>query len=114
MTEFDKEQFTKWAVEFLEEISNLDIVLSNPKADSIFPCGVLGTPLDRVVSTNEGLPVEIALSVPFEIWANTKYECMRLEKQAIIKLSSTKYISLSPIFFFSIDKDNSYPSLNIT
>lgn len=86
MTEFDKEKFTKWVVQFLNEISALEVVLSNPKADSIFPCAVVGTPLDRVVRTSEGQPVEIALSVSVDYWANSKYECMRLEKEGIEKL----------------------------
>ena len=79
MNEFDTKQFMEWVYQYANGVTGIsDVVLSNPTVESIFPCFVLGTALKRVIRTDNGIPVEIALSVPIEVWAETKYGCMEL------------------------------------
>jgi hypothetical protein len=86
MTNFDTSQFTKWVVGKLKEVSGLEVVLSNPTGESIFPCAVVTTPLRRVVRTEDGVPVEIDISIQIDYWADSKYNCMALSDSADIKL----------------------------
>jgi hypothetical protein len=86
MTDFDTGQFTKWVVAKLNTITNLEVVLSNPSGNSIFPCAVVGTPLIRVVRTENGVPIEIDISVQIDYWANTKYDVMSLSDSGNVKL----------------------------
>ena len=86
ITEFSMKDFTKQIVSKLNEITNLEVVLSNPSGDSIFPCAVVSTPYKRIVKTEDGTPVEIDLSVSIDYWANSKYDCMSLSDDGDIKL----------------------------
>lgn len=86
MTDFDTSQFTKWVVAKLDTITGLEVVLANPSGDSVFPCAVVSTPLIRVVRTENGVPVEIDISVQVDFWDSTKYSVMSLSDQANNKL----------------------------
>jgi len=86
MTDFDTAQFTKWVVAKLDTITGLEVVLSNPSGDSIFPCAVVGTPLTRVVRTENGVPVEIDISFSVDYWDSTKYSVMSLSDSGNEKL----------------------------
>jgi len=86
MTELDTGQVTKWIVGKLQAITGLEVVLSNPSGDSKFPCAVVGTPLIRIVRTEDAIPVEIDISVPIDYWANTKYNVMSLSDDGNIEL----------------------------
>lgn len=86
MTEFDTGQFTKWIVEELNKIENLEVVLSNPSGESKFPCAVVSTPLTRIQLTEDGTPIKIAIQVSVDYWSNTKYNCMSLSDSGNIKL----------------------------
>lgn len=88
MIEFDTSQFTKWVVDKLDNISNLNVVLSNPKGNSSFPCAVVSNPLKRITKTEDGFPIEIDLSISVEYWADTKYKCMELSDSGDIQLRS--------------------------
>lgn len=88
MTNFDTAQFTKWVVGKLKLVNSLEVVLTNPSGDSIFPCAVVGTPLRRVVRTEDGIPVEIDLSIQVDYWADSKYSCMYLSDGGDIQLRS--------------------------
>jgi hypothetical protein len=86
MTEFDTGQFTKWVVEKLNQVDDLEVVLSNPSGDSIFPCAVVSTPLIRIQKTENGTPIEIAIQISVDYWANTKYSCMSLSDSGNVEL----------------------------
>jgi hypothetical protein len=86
MTDFDTGQFIEWVVDKLDTITGLEVVLSNPSGDSKFPCAVVSTPLRRVVRTEDGVPVEIDISVQIDYWAGKKYDVMDLSDQGDIKL----------------------------
>lgn len=93
--EFDTGQFTKWIVAELEKINKLEVVLSNPSGDSIFPCAVVSTPLKRIVNTEEGQPVEIALSVQIDYWTSKKYDCMSLSDKGDIQLRNLNLVRVN-------------------
>lgn len=86
MTELDTGQLTKWIVGYLKNVTGLEVVLANPSGDSTFPCAVVSTPLIRILRTEDGMPVEIAIQVSVDYWSNTKYNCMSLSDLGNIEL----------------------------
>lgn len=86
VTELAVSDFTKQIYTQLSSITGLNIVLSNPSSDSEFPCAVISTPYKRVKITEDGIPIQIDLSVAISYWASSKYSCMDLSDDADIKL----------------------------
>ena len=86
VTELAVSDFTKQIYTQLSSITGLNIVLSNPSSDSEFPCAVISTPYKRVKITEDGIPIQIDLSVAISYWASSKYSCMDLSDTADIKL----------------------------
>lgn len=86
VTELAVSDFTKQIYTQLSSITGLNIVLSNPSSDSEFPCAVISTPYKRVKITEDGIPIQIDLSIAISYWASSKYSCMDLSDDADIKL----------------------------
>lgn len=86
MTEFSKKTCIQMVYTQLVSISGLTVVLTQPKADSVFPCGLIGNPLTSISRSENGVPVEMRIQIPIEYWASTKYSCMDLSDSGDIKL----------------------------
>lgn len=86
MTELSIEQFARLIIQKLETITGKNVTVQNPTDKSTFPCTVVRTPLERILLTENGIPVKKVFSISIEEWALKQYNCMSMSNDTAIKL----------------------------
>ena len=99
-----------------EEVSDLiydkleplkyEIVLTNPTAESIFPCIELHTPLKSVNKTQNAFPISSDFQISITCYHESQRKCMEMSCQVDEKMQQYNFtrINTSPSIFNSITK----------
>ena len=58
--------------------SKTEAVLTMPTTESIFPCRVINTPIDRVLKSQNAVPLAKDFQITIEHWSDSQRTCMEM------------------------------------
>ena len=74
-----------------------DVVLQTPTTKSKFPCRVIDTPLESVISSNNAEPIVKGFQVTIEHWAGTPRECMEMSAKTDTVLRARNFVRTTTV-----------------
>ncbi len=111
MKDFTTEQMSDIVNDMLEEIEdvkgqNTETTLTMPTTESIFPCRVIGTPLESVNKSRNAIPIRKTFQFTIEHWSDKQRFCMEMANNTDLKLREKNIIRINtnPILFDQITK----------
>ncbi len=92
MEQLTIKQFSDLTYNKLSELEEV-VSLSDPTATSIFPCRIVGTPIEIVQKTDrKGTNLLKHFQISISHWNNSQSECMEMVSQTDNKLSEYKFV----------------------
>lgn len=93
-------EFSDVVVQVLEVLGD-EVVLQNPTTNSVFPCRVIQTPLERIDKSYDRQPIYSTFQILVEHWATKNRDAMymvSLTDQELYKLNFIKTNTSNVIF----------------
>lgn len=105
MNELTLKEFSDLLYDKLVEIKE-EVLLQNPNTKSKFPCRTIGTPLERVLKTQNAIPILKHFNVNIKCWCSKQRECMEMASETDIKMRDYNLVrtNTSDIVFDDITK----------
>ena len=111
MKDFTAQNMSDMLYDILSEIEDVkdektEATLTTPTTESIFPCRVIGTPLETVNKSRNAIPIRKTFQFPIEHWASKQRFCMEMSNNTDLELRKKNIVrtNTSPILFDQITK----------
>lgn len=114
MYEYTIKQFSDLIVENLEKLQNNknEVILQNPDTQSKFPCTVVRTPIETILSREDNIPIRKRFSISIEEWADKQAMCMNRLSQTELKLREYNILKTSNDISFKDSITDKYRIIN--
>ena len=111
MKDFTTEQMSDIVNDILENIEDIketktETTLTTPTTESVFPCRLIGTVLETINKTRNGIPIRKTFQFSIEHWGDKQRFCMEMANNTDLELRKKNIVrtNSSPILFDQITK----------
>ena len=86
--------------------SRTEAVLTTPTTESIFPCRVINTPIDRVLKSQNAIPLAKDFQITIEHWSESQRTCMEMADNTdkVLEKRNMLRTNTQPIIYDAITK----------